>query len=71
MLCQAHFSHKQLHKKNTKDMHEMLHSIGVNWNNLEAVWKNGTFLCGEDIFYDVIFTKNRAKIEELLTPEEA
>ena len=28
MYCQSLFSHKQLHKKNRNDMHEMLHEIG-------------------------------------------
>jgi tRNA(His) 5'-end guanylyltransferase len=43
MLSQAHFSHKQLHWKKTKDMHDMLHWIGVNWNNLDKVYKNWTY----------------------------
>jgi tRNA(His) guanylyltransferase len=30
MLAHAHYSHKELHKKNTKDMHEMLYAKDVN-----------------------------------------
>jgi tRNA(His) 5'-end guanylyltransferase len=41
MLAQAHFSHKQLHKKNQKDMHDMLHEKGVNWAKLSDEEKNG------------------------------
>lgn len=41
MLSRSHFSHKELHKKNTADMHDMLHSRGVNWSDLKEKWKNG------------------------------
>lgn len=44
MLAQAHYSHKELHKKNQADMHEMLHKKGINWADLPDKWKNGTFL---------------------------
>ena len=45
MYCQAHFSHKQLHKKNREDMHEMLHSIGKNWTtDLSPQLRNGTWI---------------------------
>jgi tRNA(His) 5'-end guanylyltransferase len=44
MLAQHHFSHKQLHGKNHADLHEMLHSIEVNWADLTDIEKNGTFL---------------------------
>ena len=40
-LCQSHFSHKQLHGKSQADMHEMLHGIGLNWNDLPADQKRG------------------------------
>ena len=48
MLAQAHYSHKELHKKNKSDMHEMLHEKGINWADLEPKWKNGTFLFKDD-----------------------
>lgn len=45
MLAQSHFSHKQLHQKKAKDMHDMLHGIGVNWTtDLSEREKNGTFV---------------------------
>ena len=31
MVAQANFSHKELNGKSQSDMHEMLHSKGVNW----------------------------------------
>lgn len=44
MLAQAHYSHKELHKKSQSDMHEMLHEKGINWANLDPSWKNGTMI---------------------------
>lgn len=44
MYCQAFFSHKQFHGKKQADMHEMLHSVGLNWANLSDRIKNGTFI---------------------------
>ncbi len=52
MYSGAFFSNKELHKKNARDMHEMLHSIGKNWaTDLTDQLKNGTFLVkdGRDI----------------------
>lgn len=38
-LGQKHFSHKQLHKKNTNDIQEMLfQKYGINWNDYD-IWK--------------------------------
>lgn len=48
MLSQAHFSHKELHKKNQEAMHEMLHEKDINWADLDPKWKNGTFLFKDD-----------------------
>lgn len=44
MLARAHFPHKQCHGKKIADLHEMLHSIGINWANLDDHLKNGTFI---------------------------
>lgn len=41
MLAQAHFSPKQLLNKKQDDMHDMLHTIDINWADLENRWKNG------------------------------
>lgn len=43
MLARAHFSHKQLQGKNQATMHDMLHTIGVNWNDLPAAYKRGSY----------------------------
>lgn len=44
MLAQVHFSAKELHKKKTPDLHEMLHTKGINWNDESDQIKNGTFI---------------------------
>jgi tRNA(His) guanylyltransferase len=48
MLAQAHFSPKELHGKNQADMHEMLHTKGLNWADEPSVYKNGTFIYKND-----------------------
>ncbi|MFA5217110.1 tRNA(His) guanylyltransferase Thg1 family protein [Sulfuricurvum sp.] len=74
MLAQAHFSHKQLHGKNTSDMHEMLHTKDINWADLDDVLKNGRFICYDREWTVIcpcpIFTKDRQVIENLLIPVE-
>ena len=45
MFAQAHFSQKQLHKRNITDLHNMLHDIGKNWTlDLSGTERNGVFL---------------------------
>ncbi len=70
MLSQVYFSHTQLHKKNTSDMHEMLYTKGVNWSKLDTKWKNGVIVTKSDQGWgdisDIIFTKKRAYIEDLM-----
>lgn len=47
MLARTHFSHKELYKKQIQDIHDMLYEKGVNWANLSAQHKNGTYLFGK------------------------
>lgn len=47
MLAQHHFSHKQLMGKCQEDMHNMLHEIGVNWNDEHTYNKRGTLILQE------------------------
>lgn len=44
MLARAHFSHKQLHGKGHREIHDMLHGRGINWAELPDPEKNGTFV---------------------------
>lgn len=74
MLSQCHFTPKQLHKKNTSDMHEMLHEKGINWADLKPVWKNGSFIYKTDeglkTSHETIFTQNRETVEQFNAPIE-
>jgi tRNA(His) 5'-end guanylyltransferase len=44
MAAQSVYSHKELHEKSTKQMQEMLHGKGINWNNYPSFFKKGTYL---------------------------
>ncbi len=56
MLARSKFSAKELHLKKHQDIHEMLHTVGINWVKLKPVLKNGTFI-----------TKNGKRIHRKLT----
>jgi tRNA(His) guanylyltransferase len=45
MLARAYFSPRQMFGKKIPDLHEMLHSVGVNWaTDITAQERNGTFI---------------------------
>ena len=45
MAGHTYFSAKQLHKKSTSDIQDMLHAEhGINWNNYPAFFKRGVFI---------------------------
>jgi tRNA(His) guanylyltransferase len=44
MFAGSFFSHKELMHKSSADKHEMLHSIGKNWADLDLRLKNGTWV---------------------------
>lgn len=74
MLCEQYFSHNELENKNSSDRHEMLHSVGVNWADLDDEQKNGTFLYKTElgIIYNStnIVSQDREFIEERIKEEE-
>lgn len=72
MLAQSKFSHKQLLKKNTKEMQEMIfQKDGTNWNNLPTYLKRGIVSTKESIDLNIpIFTQNRDYINKFLKIEE-
>lgn len=43
MAAQHFFSHKELHKKHTGEMQEMLFQKGVNWNDYPPYFKRGSY----------------------------
>lgn len=44
MLAQANYSHKELYKKNSKKMLDMLIKKGVNWNDEPVFFKRGIYV---------------------------
>lgn len=44
MLARSHFSHKECHGKNGAELQDMLHQIGVNWNDCPDWAKRGTYV---------------------------
>lgn len=44
MAARAYFSHEELHAKGSAELHEMLHSKGVNWNDYPQFFKRGTYV---------------------------
>lgn len=50
MVAQAHFSHKELHGKSGLEKREMLKAIGIDYDKLKDVYRNGTLLIREDIY---------------------
>lgn len=47
-LAQAHFSHKQLHDKDQREMHDMLFvGKGINWNDCPTSQKRGACIVRE------------------------
>lgn len=68
MFAQAHFSHKELHKKTISDMHDMLHDIGKNWiHDLSGTERNGVFLfhSGQKIREDSFISPKFSYINDL------
>lgn len=44
MAAQSRFSHSQLMNKNCSQMQDMLHEVGINWNDYEAFFKRGVYV---------------------------
>lgn len=82
MMAHAHYSHRELHRKNTSEMQEMLFAKGVNFNDAPTHHKRGRCIVRTSCEVDgvprhlwetdaeiPIFTKHRAYIERHLTTE--
>jgi len=58
MAAQSLFSHKELHKKSTNEMQDMMMTQkGVNWNDYPVRFKRGGFICREN-YEAIIDLKN-------------
>jgi tRNA(His) guanylyltransferase len=63
MLARAHFSHKELHKKNNSEIQDMLMlEKGVNWNDLQTYLKRGACVIKQDVPKKVPKRDDRGKV---------
>lgn len=70
MVGQAHFSHKELHKKTCNMIQDMLHEQkGINWNDFSVPEKRGSCCIKETYYIDKETDKNYKK-SDWLRPEE-
>jgi tRNA(His) guanylyltransferase len=76
-LCQSLFSHQELHGKGQAEMHEMLHTRGLNWNDCSIPEKRGVCVVHAPSTNEVpggwfvdeeipIFSQNRTYIDRLV-----
>lgn len=72
MLARAHFSHKECEHKKVPELHEMLHTKGINWAELNDQAKNGTFMHsdGEPYCYKADYETLKEYFTKELTVEE-
>lgn len=71
-LGQANFSHKELQRKNVRQIKEMLESNGIVWGNLPSKYKEGRFVRSEKIMRPVDmkeYTIQAPKTNGLYQPE--
>ena len=52
MVGQSLYSHKELHKKNSSEVQEMIFQKGINWNDLDAGLKRGRMVVKKEFFMD-------------------
>lgn len=63
MLAQSLFSHSELQKVKTSELHELCHSKGYNWAKLPPRYKNGKVFFRENATYDEKGDKQRGYIK--------
>lgn len=69
MYTRSFFSHKDCHKKNGEDLHEMLHSIDKNWvNDLTLRERNGRFIT-KDLYHNDSIMPRYDEIMEIIPTE--
>jgi len=44
MAAREHYSHGELMNRDGAQLHDLLHAVGVNWNDYPAFFKRGTFV---------------------------
>jgi tRNA(His) guanylyltransferase len=65
MSAQECYSHKQLYKKSTSDMNEMLFQKGINYNDFSTIRKRGFCIVNNELDKEIpIFSKDRNYVEQ-------
>ncbi|MCA9688507.1 MAG: tRNA(His) guanylyltransferase Thg1 family protein [Nannocystaceae bacterium] len=49
MAARAHYPHAQLEARRGPALHELLHAVGINWNDYPAFFKRGTYVRRETV----------------------
>jgi len=64
MLARAHFSHKQLHKKNNNEIQDMLMSLDppINWNDLPTHLKRGACIIKKAVVKKITRRDEKGKV---------
>lgn len=70
MLASCHFSHKELQSKDQAAKHEMLHTVGINWNNYPTPFKRGRVIRREASTRKVEFVHKKTKLPMHIDVEE-
>lgn len=66
MLARANFSHKECTNKKIPELHDLLHTKGVNWAKLDDQAKNGTYIFSN--LEPVSFKADYATLQDKLAP---
>ncbi len=72
MVAQSHYSHKELHKKNTKQLLEMCWDVNDGWGTYSPYWKRGRVIYknGSCDYGIPIFSKKLDYLENFLIIDE-
>lgn len=71
-VAQSQYSHKELHKKNTSQMQEMVFKKGINWNDYDPKLKRGRIILKSpetlqwESLAPPVFTQDRAFLKALI-----
>ncbi len=66
MFTRHFYSQKEMNEKKKEDMHDMLHDIGQNWNDLDTYLKRGRCIIKDETSFFVnedIVTRNKWKVD--------
>ena len=70
MLASCRFSHKEIHSASLSARHELLHSVGVNWNDCPAEQKRGRVILRQSRMQQVSYIHKKTKEQVLEEVEE-